>query len=103
VVASAEYETRNNEAELRYEALRDGRVVGEIRYRTAPDTVVLVHTEVAPSAGGSGVGSRLVAHALDDIRARGLNVVPLCPFVASFIRRHPDYADLVVSDPVRAE
>jgi uncharacterized protein len=86
---------RDNPAELRYEALANGELVGEIRYRTEPGLVVLVHTDVAPSAEGTGVGSRLVAGALDDIRARGLGVVPLCPFVAAFIRRHPDYADLV--------
>ena len=90
---------RDNPAELRYEALADSELVGEIRYRTEPGLVVLVHTEVAPSAEGTGVGSRLVEEALDDIRAQGLHVVPLCPFVAAYIRRHPDYADLVGTDP----
>lgn len=90
---------RDNPAELRYEAIRDGRLLGEIRYRTEPGFVVLVHTEVAPSAEGSGTGSRLVAGALDDIRSRGLRVVPLCPFVAAYIRSHPEYADLVAQDP----
>ena len=86
---------RDNAAEHRYEVLAEGRVLGEILYRTSGDRVVLLHTEVLPSAEGSGLGSRLVAGALDDIRARGLRVVPLCPFVAAYIRRHPDYADLV--------
>jgi predicted GNAT family acetyltransferase len=48
-----------------------------------------------------GLGSALVAGALDDARARGLRVVPICPFVDAYIRRHPDYADLVVTDPAR--
>jgi len=60
---------------------------------------VLVHTDVATSVEGSGVGSALVAGALDDIRARGLRVVPVCPFVAAYVRRHPGYADLVAPDP----
>jgi uncharacterized protein len=90
---------RNNTAELRYEALAEGELLGEIRYRTEPGLVVLVHTDVAPSAEGTGVGSLLVEHALEDIRARGLHVVPICPFVAAYIRRHPDYADLVGTDP----
>ena len=55
-----------------------------------------MHTEVSPSLEGQGLGARLVAGALDDIRARGLRVVPICPFVRTYIRRHPDYADLVV-------
>jgi hypothetical protein len=86
---------RDNAAELRYEVLEEGRVLGEILYRRRGDRVVLLHTEVLPSAEGSGLGSRLVAGALDNIRARGLRVVPLCPFVAAYIRRHPEYADLV--------
>jgi predicted GNAT family acetyltransferase len=94
-----EVEVRDNPAELRYEALVDGELLGEIRYRTEPGIVVLVHTEVEPRAEGTGLGSQLVKEALDDIRARGLRVVPICPFVAAYIRRHPDYADLVVKDP----
>jgi predicted GNAT family acetyltransferase len=88
---------RDNPSELRYELVLDQRVVGEIMYRLAPDALVLLHTEVLPSLEGKGLGARLVAGALDDIRARGLHVVAVCPFVRSYIRRHhPDYADLVV-------
>jgi uncharacterized protein len=86
---------RDNAAELRYELLEESKVLGEILYRTRPGRMVLLHTEVLPFAEGSGLGSRLVAGALDDIRSRGLHVVPLCPFVAAYIRRHPEYADLV--------
>jgi predicted GNAT family acetyltransferase len=89
----------DNPAELRYELRVDGEPAGLIRYRTEPGVVVLVHTEVFPSAEGRGLGSRLVAGALDDIRARGLKVVPLCPFAAAYVRRHPEYGDLVVPDP----
>ena len=95
----SEIEVRDNGAELRYEALADGTLVGEIRYRREPGAIVLVHTEVSPSAEGQHVGSRLVRAALDDIRARGLRVVPVCPFVAAYLRRHPEYADLVTTDP----
>lgn len=95
----AEVTVRHDPAELRYEALVDGVVRGEIVYGIEPGLVVLIHTEVAPSAEGTGVGSRLVRGALDDARTRGLRVVPLCPFVAGYIRRHPEYADLVASDP----
>jgi uncharacterized protein len=87
---------QDNPSELRYELLRDKHVVGEILYRVKADAFVLLHTEVLPSLEGKGLGALLVAGALDDIRARGLQVVPLCPFVRSYIRRHPDYADLVL-------
>jgi predicted GNAT family acetyltransferase len=87
---------QDNPGESRYELLLDEHVVGEVLYRSAPDHVVLLHTEVLPSLEGRGLGARLVVGALDDIRARGLHVVPFCPFVRAYIRRHPEYADLVV-------
>jgi predicted GNAT family acetyltransferase len=98
-----EYVVRDNPEELRYEIFRDGEVVGGIWYRTAPGVIVLVHTEVAPTEEGQGVGSRLVSGALDDIRARGLRVAPVCPFVAAYLRRHPEQRDLVVRDPATPE
>lgn len=93
---SPEIVVQDNPDELRYELLVDGAVVGEILYRTRPDAVALEHTEVSPSLEGRGLGARLVAGALDDIRARGLHVIAICPFVRSYIRHHPDYNDLVV-------
>lgn len=95
----SELEVRDNRSELRYEAVADGVVLGVIRYRTEPGLVVLVHTDVVPAAEGKGVGSRLVRGALEDLRAHGLGVVPVCPFVAGYISRHPEYADLVAKDP----
>ena len=89
---------RDNPGESRYELVLDEQVVGEIAYRLTPEHMVLIHTEVWPSLENKGLGARLVAGALDDVRARGLRVVPFCPFVRSYIRRHPDYADLVVRD-----
>ena len=89
---------QDNPGESRYELVLDDDVVGEILYRLTSDHVVLLHTEVLPSFEGKGLGARLVAGALDDIRARGLHVVPFCPFVRSYIRGHPDYADLVARD-----
>jgi predicted GNAT family acetyltransferase len=96
---SPEIEVRDNRRELRYEALAGDELLGQIRYRLEPGLVVLVHTDVATSAEGKGVGSRLVEGALADIRERGLRVVPICPFVADYIRRHPEDADLVETDP----
>ena len=94
---------RNNPSELRYEALVDGRMVGLLRYRQEPGLVVLVHSEVDLDLEGSGIGSELVGGALADIRERGLRVVPHCPFVIDYIRRHPEEADLVGVDPAVPE
>jgi predicted GNAT family acetyltransferase len=86
-------------AELRYELRLDGVRAGFIAYRREPGIVVLVHTDIDPAHEGKGLGSRLVAGALDDVRSRGLRVVPLCPFVAAYLRRHPEQTHLVVHDP----
>jgi uncharacterized protein len=96
---SAQVSVRDNPKELRYELVVDGGVAGEIRYRRYPDRIVLVHTEVSPALEGEGLGSRLVAGALNDIRAHGLRVVPVCPFVRAYIGGHPEYDDLLSGDP----
>jgi predicted GNAT family acetyltransferase len=91
---------RDNPDELRYELVDDdGAVIGEIRYRREPGVVVLVHTEVDPAHEGRGLAADLVAAAFGDLRARGLKVVPLCPYVRAWLRRHPEQRDLVTTDP----
>jgi predicted GNAT family acetyltransferase len=87
----------DNPSESRYEIHVDGRPAGLIRYVLEGDTIALVHTEVDAAIEGHGLGGKLVAGALDDARARGLRVRPLCPFVASYLRRHPEYGDLVAA------
>src|SRR6185437_3386764 len=67
---------RDNPSESRYELVLDEQVVGEIAYRLRPEHIVLIHTEILPSLENKGLGVRLVAGALDDIRARGLRVLP---------------------------
>ena len=86
---------RDNPDELRYELLVDGEVVGELRYRLRPDAVALIHTEVPEAFEGRGYGGQLVEGALDDLRRRGLKIVPICPFVRGYLQRHPEYGDLV--------
>ena len=87
----------NHPSELRYEIDVDGAAAGFIDYRRADGVVELVHTEVAPEWQGRGVGSALVQGALDDVRTNGAKVSPICPFVAAYIRRHPEYQDLIAS------
>ena len=90
-----ELRVKDNPARHRYEARAGERLLGFVAYRAQPGRITLVHTEVEPELERHGVGSQLVAATLDDLRARGLPVVPICPFVRGFIRRHPEYADLV--------
>jgi len=79
----------------RYVASLDGSDVGEIIYRVAGDVITFVHTEVDSSVEGRGVGSTLAVRVLDDAVAAGRTIVPRCPFVAEYIRRHPRYLDHV--------
>jgi predicted GNAT family acetyltransferase len=79
----------------RYEARLGDEVAGFAEYTLDGDRIVFTHTEVDPAYEGEGVGSQLAQAALDDARARGLAVVPRCPFIRGWIARHPDYADLV--------
>jgi predicted GNAT family acetyltransferase len=87
-------EVVDNAAAERYEATVDGGLAF-LEYERRPGTVVLIHTEVPPAAEGHGVGQALVRHALDQARANGQRVIVRCPFVRSWISRHPEYADLV--------
>ena len=85
-----------DEKKHRFEArTADGQLAGFIQYLDRGDTLVLVHTEVELAFDGQGVGSVLVRDALDQIRGRGLHIVPQCPFVAGYLKRHPEYQDLV--------
>ncbi|WP_046469403.1 GNAT family N-acetyltransferase [Allosalinactinospora lopnorensis] len=79
----------------RYEGRTAEGVLGVNNYRLEEDGIVLTHAEVAPSHRGLGHGGRLVRKTLDDISDRGLRMVPVCPFVKSWIRRNPEYSDLV--------
>jgi predicted GNAT family acetyltransferase len=91
-------EVRNNTRAHRFELAVDGHVA-KAWYRLSPGIITFTHTDVPPELEGRGIGSRLARAALDSARAEGLKVVPLCPFIASWIERHPDYADLVVDPP----
>ena len=90
-------EVADNPGERRFEASVEGGLAGLLYYSKRPGKLVLVHTEVSGEFGGHGVGGRLVAGALDDIRARGLKVTALCPFAAAYIENHDEYADLVAA------
>jgi uncharacterized protein len=91
-------ELARDDAHPRYTGSVEGRVAAFAEFTAAGRLVVLTHTETDPSFEGQGVASQLVRWALDDIRARGLRVVPVCPFVQSYIGKHEDeYGDLVAS------
>lgn len=79
----------------RYVIDAEGTRIGLLSYRLDGDQIALLHAEIQPAMERRGLGSKLVAFALDDARARGLAVMPYCPFVRAYIERHPEYRDLV--------
>lgn len=87
---------RDNAEDRRFEAVDEtGVVAGFAAYRRGDGAVTFTHTVVDDAFEGRGVGSTLVRAALDAVRGEGVRVVPQCPFVAGYIQRHPEYADLV--------
>ena len=93
-----EVRVSDNPSQLQYELFVAEQPAGLIRYRRLPDALALVHTEVDPQFEGQGLGARLIQGALADIRARGLHVVPICPFVRAYLDRHPGDRDLIAVD-----
>lgn len=83
-----------NEAEQRFE-VRLEETLSLLEYRREGDRIVYTHTEVPDALEGRGIGSRLARTALDYARAENLSVVPLCPFVSAYIKRHPEYLGIV--------
>lgn len=86
----------------RFELRVDGELVGWSDYRPAGDSVIVAHTEIDERREGEGLGSVLVREVLERIRASGKTVIPTCAFTAAYIRRHPEYVD-VVDPSLRAQ
>lgn len=93
---------RDNQDERRYEVFVDGEFAGVAEYRLTDDQIIIPLVEVDPGFRGKGVAAALVRYALDAVRDEGTRqVVPVCPYVQTFIRRYPEYRDLV-DGPVRS-
>ncbi len=78
----------------RFEVVLDG-LTAVLDYVLVGKTMIIKHTGVPAELEGKGVGSALARTALDHVRDNGLVVAPLCPFVRAYIRRHPEYLDVV--------
>ena len=98
MAAPERIEVANAPDRERYELSLDGEVVGFTAYKARPDLIAFIHTEVDDRFQGRGLGDRLIRFALEDARARGVAVLPFCPFVKSFIERHREFESLVPDD-----
>ncbi|MGW0765586.1 GNAT family N-acetyltransferase [Streptomyces sp. NPDC002676] len=86
------------DARHRYEIRVDGERAGLTAYHDRGDQRVFFHTEVDDAYAGQGLAGRLVQYALDDVRALGKRIVPVCPYVAKFLTKHKEFED--ITDPV---
>ncbi len=89
-------EFRHNTDEDRFEVWIDGEFVGEATYELDGDVAAFDHTYVEPAFRSTGVAGRLVQHGFDEVRAAGdWKIRPVCPFVVSWVKLHPEYSDLI--------
>ncbi|MEM1127448.1 MAG: GNAT family N-acetyltransferase [Bacteroidota bacterium] len=86
----------HNEKRARFEIEVEGHLAEANYIRTTNGRIVFTHTEVPVALEGQGLAGRLARHVLGYAREEELVVVPLCPFMAAYIRRHPEYRDLVL-------
>lgn len=85
----------NNAEESRFETTVDGHLA-KVDYRLiGGKKIALIHTEVPKELSSQGVGNQLAKFSLDYSRAQGWRVLPYCPFIAAYIKRHPEYNDIV--------
>ena len=92
---TAQATVTENPAEQRFEIQLGDALAGFTVYRRKPGLIAFVHTEIDPAYEGRGLGSVLIAAALEASRAEGLAVLPFCPFVDAYIKRHREWVDLV--------
>lgn len=89
------YEITHNEQASQFETTVDGITAYSAYDLEDPDRIVFTHTVVPEQLSGRGLANQIVKHGLDHARSRGLTVVPQCSFVAAYVKRHPEYEDLL--------
>ena len=89
---------KNNTHHHQFELVTDGKRSIVAYQKVDDDTLALTHTEVDPSLEGHGVGSKLVEDVLQYVEQNNLKIVPLCPFVAVYLKRHPDLNRVVSTE-----
>lgn len=86
---------RNNEEESQFETTVEGHVAVAAYDLEEPNRIVFTHTNVPEALAGRGIAGEIVKFGLDHARDKKLTVVPQCSYVAAYIKRHPEYQDLL--------
>ena len=89
------FDIRNNEEDSQFEIVVDGHVALIAYDLEEPNRIVLTHTEVPEALSGRGIAGEIAKFGLDHAREKKLTVVPQCSYVAAYIKRHPEYQDLL--------
>src|SRR5690606_6147048 len=89
-----EVSVSENKENKRFEVMVDGKLA-MIEYIKAQNIIYLTHTEVPPELGGRGIASAMVEQVFQQIKQEGLELVPLCPFVAAYLKRHPEWIGIL--------
>jgi predicted GNAT family acetyltransferase len=85
----------NNKRQFRFEIQFPDGEIAELDYRWLKGSMVLMHTIVPTSQRMKGIGAKLVKYVLDYAREHHLKIIVYCPFVAKYVKEHPEYNDLV--------
>ncbi|GAB3509006.1 GNAT family N-acetyltransferase [Amycolatopsis cihanbeyliensis] len=93
--SEGEIQVTDNPDRSRFELHIGTELVGHAAYRREPGLLVFTHTEVDPERRGQGLAGRLTSASLDAARAEGSRVRAVCPYVADYINKHPEYKDLL--------
>lgn len=86
---------RDNPDNHRFEVDFGDGTMAIAEYNLLTSKIVFTHTEVPPSHEGHGIGTALVKAALESARERGLEVIPICPFFAAYMKKHVEVQDLL--------
>ena len=93
---TSETKVLRNAEKCRYEIWYGDELAGFSVYEENGNQTVFIHTEIGDAFGGKGLGSVLARHAVEDVIERGRAIVPLCPFIAAYLDKHPEYDAHVV-------
>jgi predicted GNAT family acetyltransferase len=96
------FECSDNASAHRFELRVGGTLAAYSEYNVLENGLLFTHTEVLPQYEGRGLGSAIARYALDHAREASLPVIPVCQFMAGFLRKHPEYQDLVTAQNRRA-